>query len=97
MKLSITILIAFFISIISIKSNAQSISEQSKNTKIKNNYLASETDKAIEYNKSHKKRNAKSIEKKRLKDQKELNELNHQKHAPAPKKKEEDKGQFKMF
>lgn len=95
--MKLPILTFFLLAIISCKSTVPSISEESKNTKIKNNYLANETDKAIDYNKTHKKSNAKSIEKKRLKDQKELNELNHQKHAPAPKKKKVEEGQFKMF
>lgn len=65
-------------------------------TKTKENFHANEANKAIEYNKSHKKANDKRKEKARQEDQKKLNELNHQKHEPTQKKKKEE-GEFKMY
>lgn len=70
--------------------------QETKNAKIKENYLANEADKAIEYNKQHKKDSDRQKEQNRIDEQKKLNELNHQKHEPVQKKKKEV-GEFKMF
>lgn len=70
--------------------------QETKNVKTKENYLANEAEKAIEYNKVHKKKGDRAKEKARLEEQRQLNELNHKKHEPAQHKKK-DEGQFKMY
>ena len=95
-KMKLTAIIIVFIFLLSCKTSQKSTYQETKNAKVKDNYLASEADGVIEYNKKHKKDNSKTIEKKRLEDEKKLNEINHQKHEPVQKKKK-DEGQFNMF
>ena len=94
--MKITSILIVFVFLLSCKSGQKSNYQETKNAKVKENYLASEADGVIEYNKKHKKNNSKTIEKKRLEDEKKLNEMNHQKHEPVKKKKKEE-GQFNMF
>ncbi len=89
-------LLIAFIFLLSCKSHQKNSYQETKNAKLKDNYLANEADGIIEYNKKHKKDTSKMIEKKRLEDEKKLNEMNHQKHEPVQKKKK-DEGQFNMF
>ena len=89
-------LTCFLLSALSCASSKQSNSQDTGNVKVKENYLANEADKAIEYNKQHKKESDKRKEQNRIEEQKNLNELNHQKHEPVQKKKKEV-GEFKMF
>ena len=66
------------------------------NIKTKENYLANEANKAIEYNKEHKSNVDKNKEKLRKEEEINLNKINHQKHEPVKNKKREE-GQFKMY
>lgn len=94
MKNIFILYLLFFI--LSCLSSKKAGYQDTKNNKVKENYLANEADKVIEYNKQRKKAADKTKEKTRIEEQKKLNELNHQKHEPAQKKKKEA-GEFKMF
>lgn len=89
-------ILCFLLYELSCSSSKKSGYQETKNAKVKENYLANEADKAIEYNKQHKKDTDKQKEQQRIEEQKKLNELNHQKHEPTQKKKKEA-GEFKMF
>jgi hypothetical protein len=90
------ILVLFCSFLLSCSSAKQGAYQSDKNAKQKENYLANEAEKAIEYNQMHKKSIDKKKEQYRKKEEKDLNELNHKKHS-APNQQKTEKGEFKMF